>query len=283
MQKILVIGSTGKVGQALVQELARAGEHVRAATRNPSGLTPSAGLEPILFDYTNPDTFEAVLDGVNRVFIMEPQPPVDGGAHEFMVQLVEAAVHNKCKIVLMSSASSEFDDSEPLLKVEAAIKASNRPFGILRPNWFMDNFHTLWLESILHAGIVPVPAGTSRSAFVDSRDVASCAAVALRSDNLSGQTFTLTGPESLTYEMATTILSQVSGRLIRYVPIDDASFTQSLLDAGLPVDYANYITNLFVRTREGRAATVTQTVEDLTGQPPRSFLQYAKDHASEWR
>src|SRR6202011_2859909 len=141
----------------------QAGEQVRAAIRNPASLTPSANVEPTFFDYTDPSTFESALVGVNRVFLMEPQPPLDGPSQQFMIPLVEAAAKNKCKIVLMSSASAEFDDAEPLLHVEAAIKATGRPFVILRPNWFMDNFHTIWLDPILQAGIIPVPAGTSSS------------------------------------------------------------------------------------------------------------------------
>jgi len=178
MQKILVIGSTGKVGQALIHELTQAGEQVRAATRKPATLTPSANIEPTFFDYTDPSTFESALAGVSRIFLMEPQPPLDGTPQQFMIPLVEAAANNKCKIVLMSSASAEFDDTEPLQQVEAAIKATGRPFVILRPNWFMDNFHTMLLEPILQAGIIPAPAGTSSSAFIDSRDIAAAAAAA---------------------------------------------------------------------------------------------------------
>lgn len=184
---------------------------------------------------------------------------------------------------MMSSASADFDDSEPLLHVEAAIKATGRPFVILRPNWFMDNFHTMWLEPILQAGIIPVPAGTSRSAFIDSRDIAAAAAAALGSDKTNDRTYTLTGPEALTYEEAAAAISHASGRTLAYVPIDDTSFTKSLLDAGLPADHATYITGLFGHTREGRASQITNAVEELTGRLPRSFAQYAHGHASAWK
>ena len=54
MNKILVIGSSGNVGRALVEELARNGERVRAATRNPSKMDAPAGVEPVRFDYADP-------------------------------------------------------------------------------------------------------------------------------------------------------------------------------------------------------------------------------------
>jgi len=269
------------VGHALIEELTRAGEYVRAATRNPSGFTVSTGVEPVLFDYTDPSTFEAALEGVDRVFLMEPQPPL-GAAHKIMIPFVEAAARGMHKIVMMSSLSVEFDTQEPLREVESALKRSGAPFVILRPNWFMDNFHTLWLEPMKQAGIIPLPAADSRSAFIDSRDIAAAAAAAIRGDQFNGRTFALTGPEALGYEDAASTLSKATGRTIQYVPVDDTSFIQSLVDAGLPGDYAQYVTGLFRHTRMGLAAKLSRDVEELTRRTPRTLAQYAQDHASAW-
>jgi uncharacterized protein YbjT (DUF2867 family) len=283
MQKILVLGSTGKVGHALTQQLLQAGEQVRAATRNPDGFVPTPGVEPVLFDYTDPSTFEPALETCNRVFLLEPQPSLPAAPYTFMAPFIEAAGRNRCKIVLMSSASVEFDSNDPLHPVEEAVLRSGRPFVILRPNWFMDNFHTLWLDPIAQASIIPLPAGDSRTSFVDSRDIATAASAALRGDHLNGSTFTLTGPQALTYAEAAATLSTIIGRRIDYVPLEDDAFVQSLLKAGLPLDDAKYITGLFGPTRDGAAAGISLDVEKLTGQPPRTFAQYARDHASAWQ
>jgi uncharacterized protein YbjT (DUF2867 family) len=281
MEKILVTGSTGKVGRALIEELVRTGEDVRAATRNLAGFSRLDRVEPMRFDYTDPNTFDAALEGVNRVFLMEPQPSL-GAAHKVMIPFVEAAARGMRKIVLMSSLSVEFDVREPLRQVEFALERSGAPFVILRPNWFMDNFHTWWIEPIKQAGIIPLPAAGSRSAFIDSRDIGEAAAAAIRSDRFNGRTFALTGPESLGYEDAAAILSKMTGRAIQYVPVDDASFTQSLVDAGLPDDHAHYVTGLFRHTRAGLAAKPSSAVEELTARAPRRLAQYAQDHASAW-
>ncbi len=282
MKKTLVIGSTGKVGRALTEDLIRQGDHVRAATRNPSSFTASNRVDPVLFDYADPHTFIPALEGTDCVFLLEPQPPIGSAADKFMIAFIEIATQVERKIVLMSSASVEFDNTEPLRQVEAALERSGNPFVILRPHWFMDNFHTWWLEPIREAGIIPLPAGDSRSAFIDSRDVGAAAAAAIRSDRFHGCTFTLTGPESLTYFEAATILSNTVGREIQYVPIDDASFIKSLVDAGLPTDYAHYITRLFRLTRDGISASPSQAVEELTGRAPRRLAQYAQDMRDKW-
>jgi len=283
MQKILVLGSTGRVGHVLTHHLIDAGEQVRAATRNPASFSPFAGAEPVLFDYTDPSTFAPALEGCDRVFLLEPQPSLPAAPHTFMAPFIEAASRAQCRIVMMSSASVGFDPNDPLHPVEEEVQRSGAPFVILRPNWFMDNFHTLWLEPILQAGVIPVPAGDSRSAFIDSRDVALTAASVLHSGDGDGRIFTLTGPQSLTYSEAASTLSKVSGREISYVPVEDEPFLQSLLEAGLPREAAEYVTGLFIHTRRGEAAAVTSDMKTLTGQAPRPFSQYAHDHASAWR
>ena len=68
--KILVIGATGNVGRPLVSLLARGGKPVKAATRHPETYTAAPGIEAVAFDYDNPDTWSAALDGIGRLFLL---------------------------------------------------------------------------------------------------------------------------------------------------------------------------------------------------------------------
>jgi len=283
MQKILVISSTGKVGSELIPLLANAGEHVRAATRNPASLTASSNIEPVRFDFEDRSTFAPALAGVDRVFLIEPQPPLAGPSEQFMIPFVEAVAEARAKIVFLSSASVDFDSNDPLLKVEKAITASGGPYVILRSNWFMDNFHTLWLGPILEAGIIPVPAADSRISFIDTRDIAAAATAALCSDRFDRQVLTLTGPTTLNFYEAVQAISAVSGRSVTYVPIDDVAFRQSLLATGLPPELVDYLSNIFAHTRRGLAAAVTPAIEDLCGRPPHTFADYASHRADVWK
>jgi uncharacterized protein YbjT (DUF2867 family) len=279
MNKTLVIGSTGNVGRALIDELIGAGETVRAATRNPSHLKERAGVEPVQFDYADPSTFEAALDGTDRVFLIGPPDPTP---HKLTIPFVEAATRQKRKLVLMTAMGTELDDSGSLRQVELALERSGAPFVILRPNWFMDNFHTVWLAPIEQAGLIPLPAAEAKTSLIDARDIAASAAAALRTDSFNGRAFTLTGPDALTYGEAAATLSEAAGREIRYVAVEDDAFVKSLTEAGVPADLAEYLTVLFGFVRQGATAAISPGVEELTGQPPRTLAQYARDHASAW-
>ena len=80
---------------------------------------------------------------------------------------------------------------------------------ILRPNWFADNFHTVWLDGIKR-GVIAGPAGEGRSSVIDVRDVAACAAAVLMTDRFDSNAFNLTGPEALGYYNAATVISKLA-------------------------------------------------------------------------
>jgi uncharacterized protein YbjT (DUF2867 family) len=200
-----------------------------------------------------------------------------------MLPFLDTAIRKDRKFVLMTAMGTEYDEAGSFRQVELAVERSGAPFVFLRPNWFMDNLHTSWLVPIQQAGVIPLPAGESRTSLIDSRDIAASAAAALRTDRFDGRGFTLTGPDALTYTEAAAILSKATGREIQYLPLDDASFIQSLVEGGVPADLADYLAGLFAFGREGATAPVTRDVEELTGRAPRTLVEYARDHASFWK
>ncbi|HYF62837.1 MAG TPA: NAD(P)H-binding protein [Herpetosiphonaceae bacterium] len=279
---ILVTTGTGTVGQALVGILAGADERVRAGSRAPERIAAGAGVEPIRFDFRDPATYGPALDGVDRVFVLVPTG--ESAPLDLLLPFLEAATAGKArKVVLMTADGVQYDDEIPYRKLELFVERSGAPFVILRPNWFMDNFHTYWYAPITQAGVIPVPAADARTAFIDARDIAAAAAAALLSDRFDGRAFSLTGPEALTYAEAAATLSAAAGREIGYAPVEDADFLQSMIAAGLSPDYAAMLTGLFGHVRAGAASQTTGAVEELTGRPPFSLAQYARDNAARWR
>ncbi len=267
-QRILVLGSTGNVGKPLVQALTDAGETVVAASRNSAVAR---------LDYSDPSTFAPVLEGVDRVFIVSP--PGHYAADQLLAPFLEEAFKQPRKFVLLSADGVQFNDEAALRKVELKLEASGHRYVFLRPNWFMDNFHTFWLAPIQAAGIIPVPAGEAKSAFIDARDIAASAFAALTSDRFDNQAFSLSGPEALTYKEAAAILSRHAGRKIEYQHVEDQAFIASLIQAGMPRDYSEFLTSLFGFVRQGYASTVTDSVKTLTGKEPISLEEYASRNA----
>jgi uncharacterized protein YbjT (DUF2867 family) len=271
--KILVLGAHGNVGAPLVKALLAKGERVKAASR--SGK-PAGDAEGVVLDVQDPATFAQAFADVDRAFIMVPAGYVD--AKGILLPLLEAAAERKVKVVLQSVFGVDADDSIPYRQVELTLERSGLPFVILRPNWFSDNFHTYWRAGLEH-GVIAVPAAEGKSSFIDARDIAASAAAALTTDRFDGKAFDLTGPEALGYAEAASILQTVTGKPAKYTPVDDAAFVQILTGAGVPADYAHFLAAIFAPVREGWTARVTDAVQTLTGQAPRTVKTYARDNA----
>lgn len=271
MPKILVLGATGHIGGPLVEALLARGEAVKAASR---AGAPVGAAEGVAFDVTAPD-FDQAFDGVDRLYLMLPTGYV--AAKELLLPVVAAAATRDVKIVFQSVFGVDADDDIPYRQVEIAIEKAGVPYVILRPNWFADNFHAFWKAGIDH-GQIGVPAAEGKTSFIDVRDIAASAAAALTSSEFDGQAFNLTGPEALGYAEAAAILTEVLGRKIVYTALDDDSFIAMLTGAGVPEDYARFLTAIFYPVREGWTAKVTDGVQTLSGFAPRDLRRYAQDN-----
>jgi uncharacterized protein YbjT (DUF2867 family) len=279
--KILVIGSRGTVGQHLVKILSEAGEQVRAATTALEQYQAAKGVEPVRFDLADASPYAAALDGVDRVFLLAPTGYLN--PYELLAPFVDAVTRDQNrKIVLQTAMGVTADDGIDLRRVELLIEKSGAPYVFLRPNWFSDNFHSYWLEMVKH-GVIALPVGDSRTSFIDARDIAASAAAALQSQRFDCRAFALTGSESLTYVEAAAQLSQAVGREITFVDVDEATFIQSMMAAGVPEANAGFLAGILGMVKAGYAAAVTPDVQELTGRAPITVAQYARDYAGRWK
>ena len=75
MNRILIIGPTGRTGRHVLSQLPATGVRVRALARNPqtAGLPPH--VEVVRGDLTLPETLDECLDGMEAVFLVWTAPP----------------------------------------------------------------------------------------------------------------------------------------------------------------------------------------------------------------
>jgi hypothetical protein len=76
------------------------------------------------------------------------------------------------------------------------------------------------------------------------------------------------------------IFSAESGRPVRYEAVEEADFVAAMGAMGMPPDASGLIASLYVSVREGQAAAVLPTVEQVTGRAPISFRQFVRDVAA---
>ena len=275
MATYLVLGASGNVGRALSALLEGEGHTVRGTTSR----TPGAGQ--VRLDLRTGEGLVPALTGVDGAFLLSP--PGHVRQDELLQPVIEAARQLRVpRVVLMTAMGADADPNGPLRKAERQLEESEIASNVVRPNWFMQNFHTYWRHGIVTQGAVHLPTGDAKGSFIDARDIAAVVAQLLRRDDLAGQAFDLTGGEALDHAQVAAILSRVTGRAIRYDDVSATQMRELLLGAGLPSDYAEMMLVILEYFRLGVAARVTDAVQQVTGQAPRRFEDYAREHRAAW-
>ena len=164
------------------------------------------------------------------------------------------------------------------LEGERQLKATSMAWTMLRPGNFASN--TLrWVGPIKSQGSVFASNPNHRSGVIDPRDIAAVAAKTLSSPGHEQKTYVLTGPTAITAADQVRILSDALGKPLRLVEVPEAGARVGMLKAGMSEVLADAILQL-TRPAHTLENVVTQAVTDVTGQPARSFEQWARDHVS---
>lgn len=276
MTTTLVIGAHGTVGAELSRLLAAQGQTVRRATSR----TPTAADEVPLNLLTGAG-LAAALDGADQAFLLAPPGHVN--QHELLNPVIhQARASGVRKVVLMSAMGANADPAAPLRQVELHLEASGLAWNVIRPNWFMQNFHTYWLHGIVTQGLIQLPLGDAKGSFIDTRDIAASAAALLSGDGFVNRDFDLTGAEALDHHQVAALLSQATGRAVGYQDIPPEAMRAGLQGAGLPAPYVEFMLVILGYFKAGYAERTTDAVATLTGRAPRSFAAYAQDHRAAW-
>ncbi|MFI6299728.1 NAD(P)H-binding protein [Nonomuraea sp. NPDC050790] len=261
MNEILVLGATGSTGRRVTDRLRSAGHQVRPASRRGE----------VRFDWNDRDTWRPALTGAERLYLMAPDDvPVDP---EFVAAAVEAGIR---RIVLLSSGGIEVMGDERLMAAERVVRGSGAEWTILRPSWFDQNFDEGVMREAVLAGEVALPLGEARQAFVDAGDVAAVAAAALVEDGHEGRSYEVSGPRALSFGEAVEIIGRASGRTVRYLG-SEADYLAVMTGFGMPEAEVRAQIAAFAALRDQGDAEPTGVVRQVTGRPPKSFEEFAKD------
>lgn len=288
---ILVTGATGTVGSEVVKQLSAKGEIIRAAARSVSDNTfrNLGGVQVVQLDYNNPDTIATAFKGVEKLFLLTPPQST---TVDFTSYLVREAKKAGIRYIVKQSVMGA--DTEPGIipisirlhrQAEKIIEESNIPFTFLRANFFMQNFANFYGNSIKIQGAFYAPAGDARISLVDVRDIAAVAVNALTSTNgkHEGKAHNITGGEALSHGQAAEILSKQLGKKVNYVNVSDEDARKGMKDMGMDEWTINSVIALFEFAKAGHWSAISPVTEQITGNKPISFSQYAGDYAAAFK
>jgi uncharacterized protein YbjT (DUF2867 family) len=280
---ILIAGATGLVGSATLRQLTARGVPVRALVRSAekASTLASPGVETVIGDLEQPASLDAALDGVTRALLISPLHPRQV---EWQGNFVEAARRAGAVHIVKLSGLGTAPDS-PLrsgrwhAQTEQHIAAAGLPWTYLHPPFFMQNLLRS-AAAIAAQGMLVAAMQAGKIAMVDARNVAVVAVAALTADGHGGKTYTITGPEALSFQEVAHKLAAATGRLVTYQDVPLAAVRREMVAAGLPEWLIEVRLEFATALRDGYAAAVTDTVQAVAGRRARTFDAFAREHVT---
>jgi uncharacterized protein YbjT (DUF2867 family) len=279
---VLVTGGTGLIGGMVLDELVQSSVPVRALVRDPAASLP-AGVEAVEGDLAAPESLDAALTGVDAVFLVWTLPLDAAPA------VVDRLARQGTRVVFLSAPIHTphpfFQQPNRMADLHAAIEQLIAAAGVgatvVRPGMFASNPLHWWAPAIRRGEPVRWPYAEAETAPVDERDVAAVAVRALCDDRHGGGDYVLTGPEALTQADQVRIIGDAIGRPVGLEELSPEQF-RSETAATWPRPVVDMLLSAWAATM-GVPAYVTTTVADVLGSPPRTFRQWAVDHAAAFR
>ena len=237
---ILVVGSTGFLGERVAERLILSGERVRALVRAGSSAETleAAGAEIVRGDMKDRATLDAACEGV-RMVVSTANSAARGGPDtpetvdlEGNQNLIEAAGAAKVrKFVFVSAFGVSTDSSVPFFRAKAhteeRLMASGLDWVIIAPDLFAE----IWIPMVVGAKVAAdepvtlVGDASHRHSFISVDDVAAFTVKAARTDSISERRLDIGGPDALSWSDVVGLYERVLGREL---PV-------SLLEPGAPV------------------------------------------------
>src|SRR5258705_7631030 len=284
MNRILVIGGTGNVGRHVVSQLAATGARFRAMTRNPDSLRLPREVDVVRGDLTVPETLDRCLQDIDTVFLVWVAPP------SAVVGALERIAKHARRIVFLTAPLKTphpfFQQPNPSRdvaeRIERLIETSGLEWTFLRAGMFAGNARHFWGPQIRAGDVVRWPYIDAPTAPTDERDLAAGAVRTLCEDRHAGAEYVVTGPQSLTQAEQVHAIGRAIGRSVRVEQMSPDEARSELLPILGSSTAVNMLLNAWAAA-VGQPAFVTSTFAEVTGTPPRTFLEWATDHAEDFR
>ena len=261
---IVVTAPTGQIGSQVVSNLIAAGAPLRVVARNVDGLANEVRDRVEVMDgsHGDPATIDRALDGADALFWLAPpdaSKTLDQAYLEFTRPVVDAIRRNgNVRVVAITALGrgTQWEDRAGLVTASIAmddlLMSAGVPFrGLAMPS-FMEN--TARQAGVMkEKGMFFGPIDPDRKMpFTATRDMAAVAARLLADGGWSGQKeVPVLGPEDLSFNDQAAIISEVTGREVRYVQIPFDQFRQQFIGRGASESFAQGYTDMYRAKDEG--------------------------------
>ena len=273
---ILVTGSGGKTGQAIIKAVSSKKQNIRAFVRsNNHGETvlKLGATEVVVGDLMDEDAFQRATHGVEMIYHICPNV----SPHEIEIgdNAISAAKQSGVAHFVYHSVLHPQIEAMPhhwlKMQVEEMIFASGIPFTILQPTAYMQNI-TGRLEDIKKSGVYSVPYSLdTKISLVDINDVAEVAATILCQAGHEGATYELCSPDKPTQHEIAEMLSAELNETIEAKRISIDEWQESARKSGMGNFQIDTLSKMFAYYEENHLQGNSNVLEMLLSKAPTTL------------
>lgn len=280
MKRILVTGATGNIGLEVISYLKDLGSdcEIIAAVRNPEKAKKKFTNFPNLsfrqFDFENANTFSAVFDQIDILFLLRP-PQLSNVEKVFRPLLNSAKQNGIKKVVFLSVQGAEKSRVIPHNKIETLIQGLQFNYIFVRPSYFMQNLTTTLLAEIVNRRSITLPSGKAKFNWIDVKNIGEATAILIsKFDNYQNQSYEITGIENKNFGEVARLMSEVIGESINYRSIGPLNFYFRKKIEGYKSGFAIVMTILHFLPRFQRTPQISDNYQKLTGKIPTTLQEF---------
>jgi uncharacterized protein YbjT (DUF2867 family) len=199
IQKILVIGAAGFVGNAIAKQLQKDGFSIRTLVRNAEKTRKLLGdqIEIVVGDFTDKSTLEKALADCDGVNLSVPWQFESAVVCDVTAILSEQG-RKQVRVTYISGTTALPENRwypmiDEKLKAEEILTTSGVDYTILRPSWFMDA-----LALFVRDGRATIFGKQNQPYyFLSLADFARAVSKSYRAEGAANKTFVVNGPKAM--------------------------------------------------------------------------------------
>jgi uncharacterized protein YbjT (DUF2867 family) len=274
---ILVTGATGKLGQRVVSRLLQKEAKIRVLTRRGEDAVKLWGDRVDISEgnFSDPASLKEASRGIDTVFLLSPiGETLEADQNAVIDAALSAGVSRIVKISgsdwTIANATRSISGAAHA-EVEKRLVESGIAHTVLRPNAWMQVALEPVVAALRKGEDVPARFGDAAVSFIDADDIADVAVQALTASAPVSGALVLTGGEALT----ALEIARIAARIL-HRPVGVSHDAAPAFPPHIGAFEQKAIGEFGQLIREGLAASVNDTIHQITGRLPRSVEDYLR-------
>ncbi len=280
---ILITGATGQLGSIVIEHLLKkmSAKQIVGLARDEgkAASLKERGVDIRIGNYDDTDSLKSAMQGIEKVLL------IAGTDEDKRVQQHQNVVDvaKKAGVQRIAYTSRKLKDRNTLVnklmlghfQTEDYIISSGLDYTLFRNVLYMDAIPQFVGEHVLNTGI-SLPTGKGKLPFALRSEIGEGIANALLTSDCNNRIYTFTGSEAYSFNDVAAALKKLSGRDVKYTPVERLVFEAQLKGRGVPDPIAQRIIGFMIDIQNGQEDEISSDLERMLGRKPATLEEGLK-------